>query len=91
MDEKSLRELLKRMDLPSHVTPHGFRASFRNWAQRARFDDPRIDGDRRDLAEMCLGHQIKGKVEGAYWTEDAIDERRVIMEAWAEYCGSPFS
>ena len=88
LDDKSLRELLKRMDLPKHVTPHGFRSSFRNWAARARIKDERID---RYLAEMCLGHKVKGEVEAAYWTEDAIDERRVIMEAWAEYCGSPFS
>jgi integrase len=88
LDDKSFRELLKRMDLPAHVTPHGFRASFRNWAQRAHFDNPRIDRNHRDLAEMCLGHSIKGKVEGAYWTEDALDERRVIMDAWASYCGS---
>ena len=88
LDEKSLRELLKRMDLPVHVTPHGFRSSFRNWAARARIKDERID---RYLAEMCLVHKVKGEVEAAYWTEDAIDERRVIMEAWAEYCESPFS
>jgi integrase len=70
------------------VTPHGFRASFRNWAQshRTRFGDPRIESERRALAEMCLGHQIKNQTEGAYWTEDAIDERRTIMEAWAFYC-----
>ena len=84
LDEKSLRELLKRMDLPVHVTPHGFRASFRNWAARARINGERIDWR---LAEMCLGHKVKGKVEGAYWTEDALDERREIMEAWAAYCG----
>ena len=85
LDDKSLRELLKRMDLPAHVTPHGFRSSFRNWAARARINGERID---RDLAEMCLGHLVKGKVEAAYWTEDALDERREIMEAWADYCGS---
>jgi len=84
LDDKSLRELLKRMDLPAHVTPHGFRSSFRNWAARARINGERID---RDLAEMCLGHLVKGKVEAAYWTEDALDERREIMEAWASYCG----
>ena len=88
LDAASVRQLLKRMDLPKHVTPHGFRASFRNWAQRAHFDNPRIDRNHRDLAEMCLGHSIKGKVEAAYWTEDALDERREIMDAWAKFCCS---
>ena len=85
LDEKSLRELLKRMDLPEHVTPHGFRASFRNWAARARINGERID---RALAEMCLGHSVKGKVEAAYWTDDALEERRPIMDAWAQFCCS---
>jgi integrase len=80
---KALRDLLRAMDLPKHVTPSGFRKSFRNWAARARINGERID---RDLAEMCLGHLIKGKVEEAYWTEDAIDERREIMQEWALYC-----
>jgi|SRR6516165_1199960 len=85
LDDKSLRELLKRMDLPVHVTPHGFRSSFRNWAARTRINGERID---RDLAEMCLGHRVKGKVEEAYWTEDELDQRRPIMDAWAEFCGA---
>ena len=89
LDDKSLRELLKRMDLPVHVTPHGFRSSFRNWAARARISTIHGTAERidRDLAEMCLGHLVKGRVEAAYWTEDALDERRPIMDAWASYCG----
>jgi integrase len=83
LDAASVRQLLKRMDLPKHVTPHGFRASFRNWAARARINGERID---YRLAEMCLGHLVKGKVEEAYWTEDALEERREIMQAWASYC-----
>jgi integrase len=92
LDDKSLRELLKRMDLPIHVTPHGFRASFRNWAARAHINGEHIDRFlvvvRRSLAEMCLGHLVKGKVEAAYWTDDALEDRRPIMDEWAEYCGS---
>ena len=81
LNPKALRDLLRAMNVP--VTPSGFRKSFRNWAARARINGERID---RDLAEMCLGHLIKGKVEEAYWTEDAIDERRKIMQAWASFC-----
>jgi integrase len=82
LSEKSMREQLKRMDLPVHVVPSGFRKSFRNWAARARINGERVD---RDLAELSIGHKVKGKVEEAYWTEDAIDERRPIMQAWAEF------
>jgi len=80
LDEKAMRELLRRMDLPIRAT-HGFRASFRNWAARTFPRD-------RDLLEMSLGHLIKGKVEAAYWTEDALEERRPIMQKWAEFCCS---
>jgi integrase len=88
LDRNAMRKLLERMDLPEHVVPSGFRKSFRNWVQRTYFGNPLIDSDRRDLGEMCVGHLIKGEIEGRYWTEDAIDERRAIMDAWADYCSS---
>jgi integrase len=81
LDEKALRELLRRrMDV--RVSVHGFRASFRNWAAHNR------PLEERWLIEMCLGHEVKGKVEAAYWSDDMLEQRRPIMEAWAEYCGS---
>jgi integrase len=61
------------------ATPHGFRSSFRNWAAKYFKRD-------RDFIEMCLSHKVKTSVEECYWTEDALDERRPIMDAWAEYC-----
>jgi integrase len=60
------------------VTVHGFRSSFRNWCAHTRQD--------RDLAELCLAHKIAG-TEGAYFTDDLLEQRRPIMEAWAEFCG----
>ena len=74
------------------VTVHGFRSSFRNWAAKTRISlDPTQPGlmERipRELAELCLAHLVKDKTEEAYWREDALEERRPIMEAWAEYCG----
>jgi integrase len=62
-------------------TVHDFRRSFRNWG----FKTFRGDGDR-ELLEMCLAHKIKNKVEGAYMTEDGLDERRPIMNAWSAFC-----
>ena len=63
-------------------TVHDFRRSFRNWG----FKTFRGDGDR-ELLEMCMSHQLKNKVEGAYLTIDGLEERRPIMEAWAAFCG----
>jgi integrase len=77
LNPKAIRDLLRAMDV--HVTPSGFRKSFRNWAAHARQD--------RDLAELSLGHTVKGSVEAAYWTDDMLEQRRAIMDAWASYCG----
>ena len=57
-------------------TPHGMRAAFRSWCSDT--------GVPRDLAEMCLGHAVKG-VEGAYQRSDMLDRRRPLMKAWAEH------
>jgi integrase len=80
LDEKALRELLQRR-MKIRVSVHGFRSSFRNWGAHNR------PPQERDLLELCLGHKVKGKVEGAYWTDDMLEERREIMKAWAAYLG----
>jgi integrase len=74
--------LLRKMDV--RVAPHGFRASFRNWAAQVHINGERID---RDLAEFCLGHLVKGQTEGRYWTDDTLEQCRPIMQAWAVFCG----
>jgi integrase len=79
LDEKALRELLRRR-MKIRVSVHGFRSSFRNWGAHNR------PPQERDLLELCLGHKVKGKVEGAYWTDDMLEERRIIMDEWAEFC-----
>ena len=76
----SLLKLLKR--LRPTLTVHGLRSSFRDWA-----------GDRtafpRDVIEMALAHAIKDKSEAAYRRGDALEKRRKLMEAWAQYCSAP--
>jgi integrase len=74
----TLHVLLKKMDMDARLDPHGFRRSFRNWAFRTRQDS--------DLAELALGHKITNKTQGAYLTEDGLEERRPIMQAWSAYC-----
>jgi integrase len=63
------------------ATAHGFRSSFRNWASE--------NGYPRDYAERALAHTILNQVEAAYHTTDLLDQRRDMMEAWAQYvCGT---
>jgi integrase len=57
--------------------PHGFRTSFRTWAQDT--DQP------WDLSEAILGHSIGNRVERAYARSDLLDRRRVVMDKWAAH------
>jgi integrase len=58
------------------ATAHGFRSSFRDWASE--------NGYSRDLAEKALAHAVRDKTEAAYHRTELIEERRPMMEAWAE-------
>ncbi|QEA13553.1 tyrosine-type recombinase/integrase [Comamonas flocculans] len=76
LSDMSLTAVLRRMNVD--CVPHGFRSSFRDWAAAGNWP--------RELAELSLAHVTKGKVEAAYWRADALDKRRELMQAWAEYC-----
>lgn len=69
--------LLRRMNY-GHVTTHGFRSTFRDWA-----------GDEtsfpREVIEQALAHTIQNKAERAYRRGTAIERRRELMEAWARF------
>lgn len=43
-------------------------------------------GVRREVAERCLGHRLRG-VEGTYDRHDYFKERRVALEQWATLIG----
>ncbi|WP_454885326.1 tyrosine-type recombinase/integrase [Sphingomonas oryzagri] len=68
--------LLRRMGYS--VTTHGMRSTFRDWAGDAT-EFP------RELIEQALAHTISNKAERAYRRGTAIERRRTLMEAWAQY------
>lgn len=74
-----LLQLLKRMGR-GHLTTHGFRSTFRDWAAE-------LTNYPREVAEMALAHTVSDQVEAAYRRGDLFDKRRRLMEAWARYCG----
>ena len=80
LSSMSLAMLLRRMNVEK-ATVHGFRSCFRDWAGN-RTDFP------RELAEHALSHVIGDKAEQAYRRDDAVERRRPMMEAWADYCYS---
>lgn len=59
-------------------TPHGFRSSFRDWAGDAT-------SFPREVAEAALAHVVGDATEAAYRRGDALDKRRKLMQAWANY------
>ncbi|MXC98369.1 integrase, partial [Escherichia coli] len=44
-----------------------------------------------DLAERALAHTIRNKSEAAYHRTDLLNERRPMMQAWADYVMSAVS
>jgi integrase len=71
--------LLDRMGRRGSITSHGFRSTFTDWASE-------ISPYSSELREMALAHTIGNKVEAAYRRGDALEKRRKLMEAWAQWC-----
>ena len=76
LSETALPRLMTRLGIDA--VPHGFRASFRIWAQE-RTNIP------REVCEAALAHTIKDKAEAAYARSDLFERRRELMDAWARY------
>ncbi len=69
---------LRRMKA-ENATVHGFRSSFRDWAaEETSFP--------WEIAEAALAHVVGDATERAYRRGDALEKRRKLMQAWADYC-----
>lgn len=81
LSDMAMSQLLKRMDR-SDITAHGFRSTFRDWAgETTQFG--------REEVEMALAHTITSSTERAYRRGRALEKRRDLMAAWANYCSVP--
>ena len=60
------------------ATVHGLRTTFRTWAAE-------VDRAPREVAEMCLAHTVGTAVERAYARTDLIDQRRELLQRWADH------
>jgi integrase len=56
--------------------PHGFRATFRTWAEECT-DAP------FEVKEAVLGHAVDAGVVGAYQRSDRIERRKLLLSGWA--------
>jgi integrase len=71
--------LLDRMGKRGALTSHGFRSTFSDWASE-------VSPYSSELRESVLAHTIGNKAEAAYRRGDALEKRRLMMEAWAQWC-----
>jgi integrase len=77
LSDMTLSAVLRRAG--ADVTVHGFRSSFRDWCgERTAFP--------REVAEAALAHLVGDDVERAYRRGDALEKRRKLMDAWAQFC-----
>jgi integrase len=80
LSDMAMLMLLRRMKL-TDITVHGFRSSFRDWCGDAT-------AFPREVAEAALAHKVGDETERAYRRSDALEKRRKLMQAWADYVGA---
>jgi integrase len=80
LSNMAMEMLLRRLGV--EVTVHGFRSSFRDWAGETTVFP-------REIAEAALAHVSGDATERAYRRADALEKRRDLMTAWANYCEPP--
>lgn len=75
LSDMALTQLMRGLGLTETV--HGFRSSFRDWCAEHKVP--------RELAERALAHAVGDKTEAAYHRTDQLEQRRVLMQQWAEF------
>ncbi len=76
----AMAKVIARMGVEG-ATPHGMRSAFRDWAGNET-------GFPREVCEAALAHTVGDSAEQAYRRDDALEKRRLLMDAWATYCGT---
>ena len=72
-----MRKTLGRMS-GDDITVHGFRSTFREWVE----ETTAFSGS---VAEAALAHVVGDAAERAYRRGDALEKRRTLMKAWADF------
>jgi integrase len=75
LSDNTLSKFMRDGAVPG--TPHGFRSAFKDWAAE--------NGIRDEVSEAALAHADRDKVRAAYRRTRFLDERRPLMQAWADF------
>jgi integrase len=80
LSENTFNSALARMGYKGIATAHGFRALFSTVANEA--------GWNADAIERQLAHMERNKIRAAYHRSEYLDERRKLMQWWANFLDS---
>jgi integrase len=76
LSNTALLMVLRRMG-EGDLTVHGFRATFKTWAEETTKTDTLV-------IEACMAHAVKG-IERHYLRTTFFKERQQLMESWADF------
>ncbi|WPD44500.1 integrase arm-type DNA-binding domain-containing protein [Pseudomonas aeruginosa] len=74
----AVRNLLHKLG-HTDITRHGFRSTFRDWANENTHYP-------REVCELALAHDERDQTEAAYSRSDFLEKRRALMAEWAGFC-----
>jgi len=77
MADRSLNAVMERLGLRGQGTPDGMRAAFSTYFN--------AKGANIDVIEHCLAHAPANRVRAAYNRHQYQDERRAMLQAWADF------
>jgi integrase len=80
LSDMTLTKVLRDTGLGGLATAHGFRSSFKDWCAE-------VAKARDEVSEAALAHTIPDKVRAAYLRTRFLEERRALMQDWADYVG----
>jgi len=75
--DMTLTKVIKSMGRT--VTQHGFRATFRTWAQDHT-------GFPEEVCELALAHVNSDATRAAYARSELLEKRRLLMADWEHFC-----
>ena len=78
LSDMTLTKILRTVGLAERATVHGFRSSFRDWAAECT-------SASYAAMELSLAHHVGNTVERAYARSDLLEQRRALMDQWAEH------
>ena len=76
LSDATMGRLMERRGMDAR--PHGFRSSFRTWAAE-------VTDTAHEVAETALAHATGSSVVKSYRRTDFLEQRRVLMERWADH------